>query len=358
MRLFSVLLALTLSVSAGVLCAGPLEPTGSPAPTFKTLDEIEPRTEISAENTPGNATSVFRITQPGSYYLSGNVVGASGFNGIVVAADGVTLDLNGFRLEGQNASLSGINHEGTVLNVTVKNGAVFGWGNSGIDLGSPSRDILIENVHASNNGNTGGEQAGIRVGRSSVIRNSTATSNFGPGFQAGTRAVFESCTARSNGLDGFIVTGFGSVFRKCSAFGNSESGFSASTNAVIEGCVSVSNGKSGFLVSSSSLVKGNLARFNGSADKPGAGIEMIGGQNRIESNQCGGNHRGIRASAAGNLILNNSASNSTDSLNYSLVEGNRYGQIVDITAPGTAAATGNEANGTVTTVLPFANFAF
>jgi hypothetical protein len=42
------------------------------ASTYKTLSEIEPRIALNQANTPGSASKLFRITQPGSYYLTGN----------------------------------------------------------------------------------------------------------------------------------------------------------------------------------------------------------------------------------------------------------------------------------------------
>ena len=65
--------------------AGPLSPpAGAVAPTHKTLTEVEPRTPINSTTTPGDANSTFKITQPGSYYLVGNLVGSSGRHGIEI----------------------------------------------------------------------------------------------------------------------------------------------------------------------------------------------------------------------------------------------------------------------------------
>ena len=62
---------------------------------MKTLDQVEARTIINAANTPGDANNTFIISQAGSYYLTGNITGESGKNGISIQAEDVTLDLNG-----------------------------------------------------------------------------------------------------------------------------------------------------------------------------------------------------------------------------------------------------------------------
>jgi hypothetical protein len=67
-----------LLAASAILTAGPLGPPAGPvASSYKTLTEVEPRTAINAANTPGDATSLFKITQPGSYYLTGNITGSS-----------------------------------------------------------------------------------------------------------------------------------------------------------------------------------------------------------------------------------------------------------------------------------------
>lgn len=76
-------------------------PAGAPAPQFKTLAQVEARTPLSSGQ-PGvaiNGAGTITISQPGSYYLTGNVsIGTGSAHGISITADNVTLDLNGFVL--------------------------------------------------------------------------------------------------------------------------------------------------------------------------------------------------------------------------------------------------------------------
>ncbi|RMD64345.1 MAG: hypothetical protein D6824_04110, partial [Planctomycetota bacterium] len=101
--------AVVAATTGAQALAGPLNPPAGPiAPTHKTLTEVEPRIAVSADNTPGDADSVFKITQSGSYYLLGDVVGERLKFGIEITAPNVTLDLNGFTLQGVVGSFSGV----------------------------------------------------------------------------------------------------------------------------------------------------------------------------------------------------------------------------------------------------------
>ncbi|GAG42986.1 unnamed protein product, partial [marine sediment metagenome] len=104
----SLVVLVGLLIVPTVSQAGDLNPPGPPAPTMKTLDEVEPRIPIGPETTPGDANSLYVITERGSYYLTGNITGVGGKNGIEINSNDVTLDLKGFALIGMPESVDGI----------------------------------------------------------------------------------------------------------------------------------------------------------------------------------------------------------------------------------------------------------
>ena len=102
---------------------GSLTPPGTPAPTMKSLDQIEARTPIT------NTASLVTISQPGSYYLTANLTVSTG-DGIDINTNDVTLDLNGFTIRSTAASATGT---GILLNngwtdITIGNGHIRGGG--------------------------------------------------------------------------------------------------------------------------------------------------------------------------------------------------------------------------------------
>src|SRR5262245_39350080 len=126
-----------LLASVLITYAGSLTPPAGPiVPTMKTLTEVEPRTPIGLTTTPGDPDSLYKITQPGSYYLTGNVQGVAGKMGIEVVASHVTIDLRGFEMVGVAGSLAGIDINngaaGNLIGITVRDGTLRGWGSDGI----------------------------------------------------------------------------------------------------------------------------------------------------------------------------------------------------------------------------------
>ena len=86
---------------------------------------------------------MYRITQPGSYYLTGNLSCDVGKSCIEIAASNVTLDLMGFRILGVPGANYGIVATGSQSNVTVRNGSVRTFSADGVQLGFADNSRLF-----------------------------------------------------------------------------------------------------------------------------------------------------------------------------------------------------------------------
>ena len=103
----ALLLAL-LALPALGFAQGALTPPGAPAPSMKTLTQIEPRTPLQA-GAPGvsaGANGGFTINAAGSYYLTDNLAVTDG-DGIRIDVSNVTLDLNGFTIASTSSAPAG-----------------------------------------------------------------------------------------------------------------------------------------------------------------------------------------------------------------------------------------------------------
>lgn len=167
------------SLATATVRGGPLDPPAAPAPT----DGVRgPGTPISS--------LPYSITQSGYYYVTRPLLGVSG-NGISISASNVTLDLGGFTLNGNGSAGAGVATSGGVRNVTVRNGAVRGWGASGIDF-SGSTQSLVEHIHSSSNTFTG-----IRISVHSEVRNCNASLNGANGIYV-TKGVVRDSVVTEN----------------------------------------------------------------------------------------------------------------------------------------------------------------
>lgn len=205
---FLTMLAL-LSLALPALPQGSLTPPGAPAPTMKRLDEVEARTIVNATNTPGNAGSAYIISAPGSYYLTGNISVTSG-NGIMISADDVRLDLNGFRIFSNAAggSGSGVVVSGGPSGIAICNGAI---------TGTTSISGLIYSA--------GGFLTGISIPVAAHVQ-------------------IDRLRLTRIGGDGILVNGSATVVTNCSVYIAKGSGISA-TNGCVENCVAEACGQHG-----------------------------------------------------------------------------------------------------------------
>ncbi len=93
---------------------------------MKTLAQVEARTAI--DPTQPGFTTPYTISQPGSYYLTGNLTVSSG-DAIRITASGVTLDLNGFTISSTAPSAAGtaiLFNAGGLSDITICNGHIRG----------------------------------------------------------------------------------------------------------------------------------------------------------------------------------------------------------------------------------------
>ncbi len=348
--------AVTIFATAA-LVAGPLNPPAGPVtPTFKTLAEVEPRIAISAANTPGDANSLFKITQRGSYYLSGNVSGVAGRHGIEIAASGVTIDLNGFDVAGVAGSLTGITvSDPAATTIVVLNGTVRLWGEEGVELGPFNFDLApncrVQGVIATEN--TGD---GISIGNGGTITNCSSNSNGGVGIKAGSGSTITHCSAVANTGTGIVVSEVCTV-ANCSAYDNGlvgGAGILTGDGCTIVDCSAGRNNIDGIICTDQCTIRGNTCALNGNGGD-GAGILATGTDNRIEGNNCTGADRGIDVDGAGNIIIRNTCSGNTT--NWDIAMGNALAPIV-AASTNVAPVAGNTYASSLGSTDPNANFTY
>ena len=278
-----LLLAALLALPALACAQGALTPPGAPAPTMKSLDQLEPRVALGAV---GGSTAAITITQPGSYVLLGNLTVASG-NAITIASSDITLDLGGFTLSSTaNPSAgtgilinSGSNsvaiHDGHLRSTATLNGTLYSG--TGFDTGISS--TLASNVSVTNVSVEGLTQLGISV--SGQIRDCSARTCGTTGLKA--TAVVDS-RATACGLTGIQAT----QATRCSASSIRNVAITASSVVNCSATSNEANGITGDTVSAS----------NGTSIGAGIGIQAITATDSY----------GLSASSTG-LVASSSAAN-------------------------------------------------
>jgi hypothetical protein len=316
--------------------AGPLDPpAGGVAPTLKTLQEVEPRIALSATNTPGDAANVFIISQPGSYYLTGNVKPTGGRHAISVNADNVTIDLCGFALDGSADTTGfreGVNADAVRRNIVVRNGTIKnfrGYGIIGQFHTSCFEDLcFLDSV--------GGQ---LEIGASSgcIARNIRVRTTTGEtGIQLGANSQVDNCTVEGGGVGISVASG---VVRNCSVLNPGAVGISVNAghaiNCHVEGANSTSSiGNGGITGSTGSCIEGCTVR---SCQSAGVNLNGRGQVINCEFSNC---VKGVTTSLSGRGRIegNQFTSCSTAAINLvnggSIVVGNRFMlNTVNITAP-------------------------
>jgi len=210
---------------------GPLTPPGAPAPTMKTLDQIEAKLE---KRTPISSLPT-TIGASGSYYLTADLTGAAGLNGITVNADDVTIDLNGFVLTGIGTSLNAILINGVHGNIRVTNGVLRNWP-SGAVAGTSCKNTEVSHLRISTSG-SGIQLAGGANVHDCVIESGTV------GINTGTHSIVQNCISLSNTTTGIHVSD-GSTISQCNT--NGGAGISTGDGCTVTVCTVISSTGAGF----------------------------------------------------------------------------------------------------------------
>ncbi len=330
--LCAVSAAVFLMHPLAVVLAGDLEPPGPPAPTMKTLDQVEPRVPIGQDDLP------FVISRPGSYYLTSNLT-ATGFgdDAITVQADNVTIDLMGFTIGGSEV---GIFDEGITslssANVSVVNGIVRDCAEDGVELGGTG--ARLSGVHLIGNGFDG-----AKLGQRALVEESQALDNGINGIAVGAGSVVSHSEASNNGNHGIVAT-TGCVVRESAAHGNDEDGISVAqggfkgSGAAVEQCAASTNGSDGIHVAGGARVVGNVCSLNGDVEGGGANIRATGRNNLIARNHVfGGLDQGIEVAEGfegPNVVVGN-VSGDNEGAAYLIGADNVVGAIISFVGGGT-----------------------
>jgi len=337
-----MLLVASASAFAGSLSppAGPVAPTPGP----------EPRIAINATNTPGDADSLYKITEAGSYYLTENLTGVAGKHGIKIHAPNVTIDLMGYTVQsGSTQCLAGIVPAvDGLLGIEVRNGTVRFWPEGGVRLWYNSlrcgSAVVREVRSVSNSG------PGITVGWASLVTDCVVSYNIECGIRTDFECVVTRCVARECTGDG-ILAGSGCKISDCEVSRCTEDGITIVNQGEVSRCVITANQLHGMTVAgSSNVVRENLCSGNG-LNGDGAGILVVGDDCRIVQNHCTLNDRGLDINGDSNVIDSNTVNNNHtvgfdidgqhnivirntatgNTPNYSIVAGNSVAPRVSVT---------------------------
>jgi hypothetical protein len=265
-----------------VLLAGDINPPAGPVQETGRIT-INPQT----------ATFPITITQPGSYVVLGDLNAPANVNGIVINASDVTLDLNGFTLNGGGSAFEGIivGQGMLVENVEIRNGSIKGFQNGGV-YGASAQYMVVEDVRSSGNG-----FEGIRPGGFGLVRD---------------------CVVRGNAIG--IYAGTGTKVMDCLVIGNS-TGINALTGVSVSGCSVSQNTAIGISVGGECDIRDNHVTSLGTPG--GTGIfqrNELTGRSRIDSNHIVGYNPGIETAATLSLgevlIVRNSVLDAGGSSGY------------------------------------------
>jgi hypothetical protein len=208
---------------------------------------------LAAFAAPKSISKCDAITESGSYVVTKNLA-ATG-DCLVIQADFVTLDLDGFVLTG-NGTGAGVAESLSVgrRGITVRNGVITGF--QGAVVLSHSSAVVVEHVNA-----TGNTFDAIVAGDMASVKNNTVVGNGGMGIRLGQRALATGNAVNENVGNGIFVDLGGNVAGN-TVGRNQASGIVASEGALLVNNVSRNNGSNGIVVDCPSAVISNTTSNN------------------------------------------------------------------------------------------------
>lgn len=302
----------------------------------------------------GAGAAPLTITNAGSYVLTANLSGR-----VTIAASGVSLDLNGFTVDGDGAAGAGVLVSGARTEISIRNGTVRDWAGHGVDaasaLNSELRDVVVADcggdglrlgsglvlrcdalrcggrgidagrgsiVSASRARNVGG--TGLRAGAHTITVESTVRHSGGHGIDAGSGSMVDRATSRENGGDGVRLgegglltastsyvnggvgirtTGPGALVHGSTVFGNQGVGMVGAFASMFAHNTIRLNDAGGIVVSNRSYVLHNTALVSSN----GPALRMEGNEGRADGNHLAFSAFGLIAPGNNNLIVRNTA---------------------------------------------------
>lgn len=260
MRNLFALAALTLAHAA---VAGPLTPPpGPPTSTLRTLDQVEPRTEINT--LPGILGTLHAIDQPGSYYLTGDIVTIPPII-IRITASNAVIDLNGFALDGNGTAPTAIRVAIPAGVVTVRNGTIRNTTGLAIQLDNPfSTRVILDNVVVTDCGSGGSAT------RCTIINSG---GGLGPAIKGESDTVVRDTTI--DGVEG-IALGNRALVERVRVFGVTTAGITVGDDALVADAVVVGADLVGIEAGDRSIVRGSRVRsITGDGIRMGDGARVL-----------------------------------------------------------------------------------
>ncbi len=322
--------------------AGPLNPPpGEIEPTGRTTEEVwnkiargdagcsEPRLPLNALT--GNSTAVHAVTQPGSYYLTGDIQGQPGKNAVEIAASNVTIDLNGFAILGTGGSVAAIVPSGSANGAIVRNGVISSWPGGGVLVGQCSRVERVSIADCSG--------AAVAAGAFSIIEDCVARGGAGVGFSL-SQGVIRRCTAEGGSVG--IQVSDDSRVEACLALGASL----VCIELLGEGCVASGCRSRGAPIGIRAAGDGGFVEDCSVFDTD-TGIAVSGSRNVIRRNTVQSSQVGVYIVSVGNFLISSSVFGAQTP--YQVNASNPLGPIVNI-------ASANSIGGIFNANHPYVNF--